>query len=125
MRLTTLSLAIAFVALPCTAIAQRLAELPQGVSGNGSGPRVLTRDSAPLLAPAADRSTHIRRGALWGAVTYAVLAAGYVVHESATCDGPDCFGEGYAWIGLAAGIPIAIALGAAIGALWPVGSPQP
>jgi len=49
-----------------------------------------------------------------------VLASTYIVHEKRTCRGPDCFGEGFAWIGLAAGVPWSAGVGAAIGAALPV-----
>lgn len=51
---------------------------------------------------------------------YGVLASTYIVHESVTCHGTECFGEGFAWIGLAGGIPVSAAIGAGIGSLWPL-----
>ena len=60
------------------------------------------------------------RGALWGLAVYALVAGTYIVHEKATCHGPDCFGEGMAWIGLAGGVPWSAGVGAAIGAALPV-----
>jgi hypothetical protein len=60
------------------------------------------------------------KGAAWGLGIYAMVAAVGIVHESATCKGPDCFGEGMAWIGLVAGIPWAAGAGAGIGFLLPV-----
>lgn len=113
---------------PHTADAQRLADLSQAVSTihrpalQHADSLTLATDPSRLLAQSGDRASHIRRGALWGAMIYAVFAAGYVVHEAATCDGPGCFGEGYAWIGLVTGFPVAIGVGAAIGAVWRVGS---
>jgi hypothetical protein len=51
---------------------------------------------------------------------YGALAGAYIVHESATCHGPDCFGEGFAWIGLIGGIPWAAGTGDAVGYSLPV-----
>jgi hypothetical protein len=60
------------------------------------------------------------RGALWGLAVYAIFASTYIVHERNTCRGADCFGEGFAWIGLAAGVPWSAGIGAAVGAVLPV-----
>jgi hypothetical protein len=60
------------------------------------------------------------RGALWGLAVYTVLAGAFIAREKATCHGPDCFGEGMAWIGIAGGVPWSAATGAAIGAALPV-----
>ena len=68
----------------------------------------------------ASRIGRAGRGALWGLAVYAVLAGTYIVHEKNTCQGPDCFGEGMAWIGLAGGVPYSAGIGAAIGAVLPV-----
>jgi hypothetical protein len=51
-----------------------------------------------------------------------MLAATYIVHEKATCDGPDCFGEGFVWIGLLDMVPTAAGVGAFVGMVWPTGS---
>jgi len=67
--------------------------------------------------PAGSRAS---RGALWGLAAYAVFVSAYVIHERATCDGPDCFGEGEAWIGLAGGLPWAAGVGAGIGLAIPM-----
>jgi hypothetical protein len=68
------------------------------------------------------RVTNTLRGAVWGLAIYGVLAATYIVHEKATCDGPDCFGEGFFWIGLIDMTPWAAATGALVGLVWPTGS---
>jgi len=68
----------------------------------------------------ASRIGRAGRGALWGLAVYTVLASTYIVHEKTTCRGPDCFGEGFAWIGLAGGVPWSAGVGAAIGAALPV-----
>ena len=60
------------------------------------------------------------RGALWGLAVYAVLATTFIAHEKATCQGPDCFGEGMAWIPLAGGVFWSAGVGAGIGAALPV-----
>lgn len=126
MRLTKALLLIVFLASPETVAAQRMAQLTHGVAtSHALALGEATGNAAARFAPPADRATHIGRGALWGAAIYAVLAAGYVAHESATCHGADCFGEGFAWIGLIEGVPFAVGVGAAVGALWPVASPQP
>ena len=61
-----------------------------------------------------------RRGALWGLALYGAFAGTVIVHERRTCHGPDCFGEGMAWIGLAGGVPMAAGLGASVGFALPV-----
>ena len=68
----------------------------------------------------ASRIGRAGHGALWGLAAYAILAGSYIAHEKATCQEADCFGEGMAWIGLAAGVPWSAAIGAAIGAALPV-----
>ena len=68
----------------------------------------------------ASRIDRAGRGALWGLAVYALLAGTYIVHEKTTCRGPDCFGEGFAWIGLADMLPWSAGIGAAIGAALPV-----
>jgi len=60
------------------------------------------------------------KGAAWGLGVYVVAATIGIVHEKATCNGPDCFGEGMAWIGLIGGIPFAAGVGAGIGFALPV-----
>lgn len=90
--------------------------------------RSASRVSVPLtsirrLAISGGRASRIGRagrGALWGLAVYTVLASTYIVHEKTTCRGPDCFGEGFAWIGLAGGVPWSAGIGAAIGAALPV-----
>ena len=61
-----------------------------------------------------------RRGVAWGVAVYAILAMGYIVHENATCHGSECFGEGFTWIALAGGVPVAAGLGGVIGYALPV-----
>ena len=68
----------------------------------------------------ASRVGRAGRGALWGLAVYAILAGTYIVHEKTTCEGPDCFGEGMQWIGLAGGVPWSAGIGAGIGAVLPV-----
>ena len=68
----------------------------------------------------ASRVGRAGRGALWGLAVYAIFAGTYIVHEKNTCRGPECFGEGMAWIGLAGGVPYSAGIGAAIGAVLPV-----
>ena len=60
------------------------------------------------------------KGAVWGVGVYLAIAAIGVAHEESTCKGPDCFGEGMAWIGLIGGIPFAAGAGAAVGFALPV-----
>jgi CubicO group peptidase (beta-lactamase class C family) len=60
------------------------------------------------------------KGGLWGVGVYAVFAGAVIVHESLTCKGPDCFGEGMAWIGLVGGIPLAAGVGATVGFALPI-----
>jgi len=60
------------------------------------------------------------KGAVWGVGVYLAIAAIGVVHEESTCKGPDCFGEGMAWIGLIGGIPFAAGVGAGVGFAIPV-----
>jgi len=60
------------------------------------------------------------KGAAWGLGVYVVAATIGILHEEATCNGPDCFGEGMAWIGLIGGIPFAAGVGAGIGFALPV-----
>jgi hypothetical protein len=92
------------------------------------GLRSAARVSIPLGAiqrlqvstGSASRVGRAGRGALWGLAVYAVFAGAFIAHEKGTCQGPECFGEGYAWMGLAAGVPWAAGLGAAIGAALPV-----
>lgn len=127
-RLLTVCLPLAMALSAAPVAAQRLAELPRAAhpvhaltvgdlsSLDVTPVRVSRRGSAT------DRIDNVRRGALWGLGIYTVLAASYVAHEAATCHGPECFGEGFAWIGLAAGFPLAAAVGAGIGAVWPTGS---
>jgi hypothetical protein len=67
----------------------------------------------------ASRAARAGRGALWGLGAYAVLAATFIVHEKATCRS-DCFGDGWAWLGLAAGVPWAAGIGATVGFALPV-----
>lgn len=89
-----------------------------------SVPRVaIPMGSIRSLAVSQGRASRIGRagrGALWGLAVYAILAGGYIAHEKATCQGRDCFGEGFAWIGLAGGVPWSAGVGAAIGAALPV-----
>ncbi|HKW12666.1 MAG TPA: serine hydrolase, partial [Gemmatimonadaceae bacterium] len=66
------------------------------------------------------RRSHARTGALVGLGISLAYAAGYIVHERATCAGPDCFGEGFAFIGLASLVPFATVTGAAVGFALPV-----
>ena len=66
------------------------------------------------------RTSQARAGALWGLAVYALTAGGYVLHERMTCRGPECFGEGFAWIGLAVGAPLAAGTGSVIGLSLPV-----
>ena len=68
----------------------------------------------------ASRIARAGRGALWGLAVYAIFASAYIAREKATCRGPDCFGEGMAWIGLAGGVLWSAEAGAAIGAALPV-----
>ena len=68
----------------------------------------------------ASRVSRAGRGALWALAAYAILAGTYIAHESRTCQGPDCFGEGTQWIALAGGVPYSAGVGAAIGAALPV-----
>jgi hypothetical protein len=67
----------------------------------------------------ASRWPHARQGALWGLGAYLVFVATYVVHEKSTCQS-DCFGDGEAFIVLAAGVPWATAAGAVVGAALPI-----
>jgi hypothetical protein len=60
------------------------------------------------------------KGGLWGVGVYAVFAGAVIVHESLTCKGPDCFGEGMAWIGFVGGIPLAAGVGATVGFALPI-----
>jgi hypothetical protein len=76
--------------------------------------------SLDVSAGRASRIARAGRGALWGLTIYAIYAGAYIAHEKATCQGPDCFGEGMAWIGLAGGVPWSAGAGAAIGAALPV-----
>lgn len=89
-----------------------------------SAPRVaIPFGSIQSLAVSGGRVSRIGRagrGALWGLAVYAVLAGAYVAHEKATCQGPDCFGEGLAWIPLAGGVPWSAGVGGAIAAALPV-----
>lgn len=73
----------------------------------------------------ASRAARAGRGALWGLGAYAVLAATFIVHEKATCRGSDCFGDGWAWLGLAAGVPWAAGVGATVGFALPVETWRP
>ena len=89
-----------------------------------SAPRVsVPFGSIRSLAVSGGRASRVSRaghGALWGLAVYAVFAGAYIAHEKSTCQGPDCFGEGMAWIGLAGGVPWSAGLGAAVGAALPV-----
>ena len=67
----------------------------------------------------ASRWSHARTGAFWGLGIYALAAGALIVHESTTCH-VDCFGEGMAWLGIAAGVPTAAAVGSAVGFVLPV-----
>src|SRR4051812_36520351 len=124
-RLLSLFVLVALTLAGRDAGAQRLAELSHAVGrlpappGDDGGGRPLGWPPPPQRAESTDRAAHVRRGVVWGLSIYALLAAGYVAHEKATCHGPECFGEGFAWIGLAAGVPIAAGVGAGVGALWP------
>ena len=73
----------------------------------------------------ASRWSHARRGAVWGLAAYGVLAGAYVIHEKATCRGADCFGEGFAWLGMVVAIPWAAGTGAAVGFALPVETWRP
>jgi hypothetical protein len=75
-----------------------------------------------LQVPFAGRTRwdHARTGLIWALGTYVVLATTYVILETATCSGGDCFGEGFAWIGLAGGVPVAATTGVVIGLALPV-----
>jgi hypothetical protein len=92
------------------------------------GLRSASRVSIPLGAirqlqvsgGSASRIGRAGRGALWGLAVYAVFAGTYIAHEKATCQGPECFGEGLAWIPLAGGVPWSAGIGATIGAALPV-----
>lgn len=66
------------------------------------------------------RWDHARTGVIIALGTYLVAATAYVIREHATCSGPDCFGEGMAWIGLAEGVPVAATTGVVIGLALPV-----
>lgn len=116
--------ALLVLVLPRAATAQRLVDLPRAARAPSTIERSAAAHAAPLTLAEVDnaRGMRIRRGALWGLAIYGVAAAAYVIHESATCRGPDCFGEGQAWLGLAAGVPVALGIGAAVGAVWPGGS---
>lgn len=70
----------------------------------------------------ASRGDRARRGAWWGLGVYAVAAGAYLIHEKATCRGPDCFGEGFVLLGLVEGIPVAAGIGASVGFVLPVES---
>jgi hypothetical protein len=61
-----------------------------------------------------------RSGVVWGVAVYAVLAMAYIVHENATCHGSGCFGDGYAWISLGGGVPVAAVVGGVIGYALPI-----
>jgi hypothetical protein len=70
------------------------------------------------------RWSNAGKGALWGLGVYAVAVTAYAVHERATCEGPDCFGEGLAVIGIAGLVPLVAGVGGAVGAMLPVESWQ-
>jgi hypothetical protein len=72
-----------------------------------------------VSAGRSSRSARARRGAMWGLAAYAVAAGAYIVREKTTCRS-DCFGEGFAWLGLVNGIPVAAGIGAGIGFALPV-----
>lgn len=88
--------------------------------------RSAARVSVPLtsihrLSVSGGRASRIGRagrGALWGLAVYTVFAA-YIVHQRTTCR--ECVDDdGFAWIGLAAGVPWSAGIGATIGAALPV-----
>lgn len=66
------------------------------------------------------RWDNARTGALVALGISVAFAAVYVIHERATCTGSECFGEGYAWIGLAGSIPVATVAGGSLGLAYPV-----
>ena len=78
----------------------------------------LRRLEVPI--PGRGHWVNAQRGALWGLATYLVFAGAYIVHEHATCRGPDCFGEGMAWIPLVGAVPVAVGAGATVGFVLPV-----
>jgi hypothetical protein len=78
----------------------------------------LRRVEVPI--PGRGHWVNARRGAVWGLATYLAFAAAYIVHEHATCRGPDCFGEGLAWVGLIGSVPVAVGAGATVGFVLPV-----
>jgi hypothetical protein len=67
----------------------------------------------------ASRFSRAGRGALWGLAIYGVLAGAYIAGETITCDGAKCFNDGWAWMGLAGGVPLSASVGAAIGFVLP------
>jgi hypothetical protein len=81
-----------------------------------------TASVARLEVPYSGKSRwdHARVGALVGLGAYLLAATAWIVHEEATCTGPECFGEGFAWIGLVDGVPTSAAIGAGIGFVLPV-----
>lgn len=95
---------------------------PPAVRGMGLAIPVWSVERLDVSAGRASRWSRAGRGALWGLAVYGVLAGAYIVHERATCDGPDCFGEGFALIGLAGGVPWAAGVGATAGFALPVES---
>ena len=90
--------------------------------------RSAARVSVPLtsirrLAISGGRASRIDRagrGALWGLAVYTVLASTYIVQRNTTCRRECVDDDGFAWIGLAAGLPWSAGIGAAIGAALPV-----
>ncbi len=113
-----------------TAIVDSLSEDTLYVRSLSEPPRLrsASRVSIPLEAirglqvsgGSASRIGRAGRGALWGLAVYAIFAGAYIAREKATCHGPDCFGEGLAWIPLAGGVPWSAGVGAAVGAALPV-----
>lgn len=64
------------------------------------------------------------KGALWGLAVYGVMATAYIVHEKTTCEF-GCFGDGFAWLGLAGAVPWSAGIGASIGVVLPVETWKP
>jgi hypothetical protein len=77
----------------------------------------VSRLDLPRAAPT--HWDHARTGALVGLGLSLLTSVAYVIHEHATCSGPECFGEGMAWIGIVALVPVGTTAGAMVGLVLP------
>jgi hypothetical protein len=106
---------------PDTLYLRQIAEPPLLRSLARATVPVATIAQLDVRAGGGARWARARTGALVGLGLYLVAAGVYVEHEHRTCTGPECFGEGMAWLGLAMGVPVVAGTGGVVGYALPDG----